>query len=152
MSLGALWGGLELGFSSFQGNFSLVLDAHCEHKHHVPSICLTSLAVPLLCVFSTFLKLFYSWLTLSHRLPSTKLHAGGGDGCHHSGTAITLQPSYPGKFWVSLHGFHDKAIGSAVGLGLCVWAGRDPQCHHGAELQQNRAVRGAGAGEPLCPL
>lgn len=39
-------------FFSFQGNFSLVLGAHCEHKRHVPCINLTSLAAPLLCVFS----------------------------------------------------------------------------------------------------
>lgn len=27
----------------------------------------------------------------------------------------------------------------------------DPQCHDGAELHQNRGVREAGAGEPVCP-
>lgn len=31
------------------------------------------------------------------------------------------------------------------------WAGMDPQWHKGAELHQNRGVRAAGAGEPLCP-
>lgn len=65
LSLGALWGGLELGFFSLSR-----VTFHCEHKHHVPSICLTSWA--LLCVFSNLPQTILSLVNFIPQIPLYK--------------------------------------------------------------------------------